>query len=56
MTRRLPELARRAAFSVLIGLVFRDPPIAGAASYSLTQAAEGQCVHGEHCRGDEGVW
>ena len=56
MTRRLPELARRAAFSVLIGLVFRDPPIAGAARYRLTQGAEGQGLHAEHCRGDGGAW
>ena len=55
MTRRPPERARLAAFSVLIGLVFWDPPIAGAASYSLTSAAEGQGVHGEHRRGDEGA-
>jgi len=56
MTRRPPERARRAAFSVLIGLVFWDPPIAGAASYRLTQAAEGQGLHAENCRGDGGAW
>jgi len=36
MTRRPPERARHAAFSVLIGLVFWDHPVAGAASYRLT--------------------
>ena len=56
MIRRPPERARIAAFSALIGLVFWDPPIAGAASYRLTQAAEGQGLHGEHCHGDEGAW
>ena len=56
MTRRPPERARLAAFSVLIGLVFWDPLLAGAASYSLTKAAEGQGVHREHCPGYEGVW
>ena len=56
MTRRPPERARLAAFSVLIGLVFWDPPITGAASYSLNQAAEGQGLHAEHCRCDGGAW
>ena len=56
MTRCTLERARRAAFSVLIGLIFWNPPIAGAASYRLTQAAEGQGLHAEHCRGDGGAW
>ena len=56
MTRRPPERARLAAFSVLIGLVFWDPPIAGAASYSLTQAADGQNLSAERCRGNGGAW
>ena len=52
MTRRPLERARVAAFSVLIGLVFWDPPIAGAASYSLTQAGEGHGLYVERCRGN----
>ena len=36
MTRRPQQRARLTAFSVLIGLVFWDPPIAGAERYSLT--------------------
>ena len=55
MTRRPPERARLAAFSVLIGLVFWDPPIAGAASYSLTQAAEGRSLYAEHCASCHGM-
>ena len=55
MTRRPPERARLAAFSVLIGLVFWDPPIAGAASYSLTQAAEGRGLYAEHCASCHGM-
>ena len=47
-----PERARLAAFSVLIGLVFWNPPTAGAASESLTQAAEGQGLYAERCRGN----
>jgi hypothetical protein len=56
MTRRPSERARLAAFSVLIALVFWDPPITGAASYSLNQAAEGQGLNAEHCRCDGGAW
>ena len=56
MTRRPPERARLAAFSLLIGLVFWDPPIAGAASHSLTQTAESQGLHAEPRSGDGGVW
>ena len=56
MTRRPPKCARLTVFSVLIGLVFSDPPIAGAASCSLTQAAKGEGPHAEHCRSDGGVW
>jgi len=56
MTRCPSGRARRAAFSVLIGLVFWDPPIAGAASYRLTQAAEDQGLHAEHYRGVGGAW
>ena len=55
MTRRPLERARVAAFSVLIGLVFWDPPIAGAASYSLTQAAEGRGLYAEHCASCHGM-
>ena len=55
MIRRPPERAHLAEFSVLIGMVFWDPPIAGAASCSLTRAAEGQGLHAERCRGDEGA-
>ena len=56
MIRRPPERAHLAEFSVLIGMVFWDPPIAGAASCSVTRAAEGQGLHAERCRGDEGAW
>ena len=56
MTRRPPERARLAAFSVLIGLVFWDPLTAGAASYSWTQAAEGRGLDTEQYPGDEGAW
>ena len=55
MTRRPSERARLAAFSGLIGLVFWDPPIAGAASYSLTQAAEGRGLYAEHCASCHGM-
>lgn len=56
MIRRPPERAHLAEFSVLIGMVFWDPPIAGAASYRLTQAAEDQGLHAEHYRGVGGAW
>ena len=55
MTRRPRERANLAGLSALIGLVFWVPPIAGAARYSLTPAAEGQGLHAEHCRGDGGA-
>ena len=56
MTRRPQARARVAAFSVLIGLVFWDPPTAGAASCSSTQAAEGRGPYTEQYPGDEGAW
>jgi len=56
MTRRPPERGRIAAFLVLIGLVFWDPPTAGAASYSSTQAAEGRGLYTERYPGDGGAW
>ena len=56
MTRRPPQRARLAAFLVPIGFVFWDPPTAGAASYSATQAAEGRGLYTEQYPGDGDAW
>lgn len=53
MTRRPAESGLPAGFLALIGLTFWIVPTAGAAnnaaSYSLTQAAEGRVLYTEHC-------
>ena len=55
MTRRAPGCGGLAAFLVLIGLVFWNPPTAGAASYSLIQAAEGRGLYAAHCASCHGM-
>ena len=53
MTRRPAESGLPVGFLALIGLTFWIVPAAGAAnnaaSYSLTQAAEGRVLYTEHC-------
>ena len=56
MTRRSPGHAGLAAFLALIGSVLWNPPTAEVTSYSLTQAADGQDLYAERCRGNGGAW
>ena len=59
MIRRSPERGRLTVYSALISSVLWVTPTAGIAnneaSYSLTQAAEGQGLYAEHCASCHGM-